>query len=343
MPDKYNATIAKIRTIYGRRITKNDYDELVSMPTVNDAAEYLKRKTYYSEILSTVDTNTIHRGFLENLLRKSEFETYLKIIKFEGLGKQEFYNYIFIRSEIDEILSCIRGINAKSDQQIHKTQIYYNPYTPLDFLELAKMRTFPDLLKLLRKTPYYGALFDIVPDKNGIVDFSRCEVRMRTYYYNRLLSSIKSHNNEDNMLRFLIKSDIDLINIINSYRLTAFFNENEDVIKSDMLPFSGRLSATKIKDIYSAPTAEEFLKRFSMTYYGKQIIDAGWDIKDIELCLQRLRYKYVKQALRRSDSAPLSVYAFMYLRHLEVKNLISIIEAIRYKLPVSQIESHVLI
>lgn len=339
MSNDYNATVAKIRAIYGRKVTDKDYDDLINLTTVSDAAEYLKKNTHYSEILSTVDINATHRGMLEDLLRKQEFETYLKITRFEGLARQEFYNYMFLRSEVEEVLNCIMYINAKSDTQISKMQIYYNPYTPIDYLELAKVRTFPDLLVLLKKTPYYNVLFDVKPNANGLVDFSDCEVRMRTYYLNRVLESIKFRKDDGEMLRFLITTDIDLVNVINSYRLTAFFGENEKTIEKDMLPFSGRLSKTKLMDIYSAPTAEEFLSRFSKTYYGRQMAEKGIDLSDLELGIQKLRYTFNKTALRRSESAPLSVYSFMYLRHVEVMNLITIIEAIRYKLPAAQIRS----
>lgn len=343
MSAHYNATVTKIRAIYGKRISDKDYQELINLSNVSEITDYLKRNTHYCDILSTVDTNTLHRGMLENLLRKKEFETYLKITKFEGLAKNEFYNYIFLRSEVDEVLNCIRMINAKSEKQIETMQIYYNPYTPIDFLELAKMRTFPDLLVLLKKTPYYNVLSGIVPNEKGKVDYLKCETKMRTYYLHRLLESVGGKKDDSETLKFLIMSDIDLINVINSYRQTAFFGESEDVIVEDMLPFSGRLSPAKLEEIYSAPTADEFLNRFAKTYYGRQMIDKGLDVKDLEYSVQKLRYKYTKAALTKSESAPLSVYAFMYLRHIEVVNLITIIEAIRYKIPTAQIQSLLII
>ena len=39
----YNATVAKIRAMYGKRITPQDYTELVSRRSVADIAEYLKK------------------------------------------------------------------------------------------------------------------------------------------------------------------------------------------------------------------------------------------------------------------------------------------------------------
>lgn len=41
-----NATVAKIRAVYGKRLKENDYYELSAKKKVSEAAEYLK--TQYS-------------------------------------------------------------------------------------------------------------------------------------------------------------------------------------------------------------------------------------------------------------------------------------------------------
>lgn len=104
----YNATVAKIMAIYGKRVTPQDYAEMMNKQSVSEAAEYLKKNTHYSSVLASIDTNTVHRGMLEDLLRRSVFETYMRITGFEHISKQEFYNYKIIQTEINEILRCIR-------------------------------------------------------------------------------------------------------------------------------------------------------------------------------------------------------------------------------------------
>lgn len=336
----YNATVAKIRAMYGKRITPQDYTELVSRRSVADIAEYLKKNTHYSEILAPIDTNTVHRGMLENLLRRFNFEMYKKITGFEHISKQEFYNYRLIHAEIDVILSTIRHINAKSEKQIADIPIYINGMTCFDLIEIAKVRSFNELLEFLRKTSYYDILKNEEVDADGKVDYTKCEVKLRTYYLERLEKNIsKRGKKEAEKLNSMILTDVDLINIINSYRMTAFFGENETEISKDMLGFYGRLSAAKQQEIYSAPDKEEFIKRFSKTYYGRQIAESGGDMNDLERNANLLRFRYAKLALKSSSTAPVSVYSFMYLMNVELQNLISIIEGVRYGLPAKEIGS----
>lgn len=335
----YNATVAKIMAIYGKRIKPQDYTELMNKQNVSEVAEYLKRNTHYSQLLSSIDTNTVHRGMLENLLRRSVFETYMRITGFEHISKQEFYNYKILQTEINEILRCIRFINAGSQKLIADVPIYINHLTSFDLLELAKITDFKELLTFLKKTPYYDVLKQVHLGRDGLVDVTKCETLLRSYYIERLKSSLHFKKSDVEQFVMFLESDIDFINIINAYRLTAFFEASEEEIEKDMLPFYGKLSEAKQKEIYSAPNSEEFIKRFSKTYYGKQMIENGYDINSLEQSAQRMRYKYAKLMLKRSSSAPVSVYSFIFLLEIEVQNLISIIEGIRYGIEVNKIAS----
>lgn len=341
----YNATVAKVRAMYGKRVSASDYSELVNKQSVSEIADYLKKNTHYSEILSSVDVNTVHRGFLESLLRRFNFEMYLKITGFERISKQEFYNFKIVNAEIDVILSCIRHINANSeDRIINDIPIYINGMTHFDLIEIAKVHSFEEMLALLKKTPYADVLKDEHTDSNGKVDYSSCEVKLRTMYFNRLENYVsRLAPQEADMVNSMILIDIDLINVINAYRMTAFFGEDEKTIKEMMFPFCGRLSEKKQTEVYSAPDAEEFIKRFSKTYYGRQISDSGYDMNNLEDNANRLRFKYAKLALKTSSKASASVYAFTYLMGVELKNLICIIEGVRYGIPAKEIEKLIII
>lgn len=340
----YNATVAKIRAMYGKRLMPQDYTELAARQSVADIADYLKKNTHFADVLAPVDTNTVHRGMLEDLLRRHIFEMYRKITRFEHISGQEFYNYKIIAAEIDVILNCIRHINAKSEKQITDLPIYIQDMVSFDLIEIAKIRSFEELMEFIAKTPYDDVLREIRPDENGKVDYTECEVRLRTYYLARVEKTVSAWGGETaKKLNSMILTDVDLINVINSYRMTAYFGESAEEIERNMLPFYGRLSKAKQQEIYDAPDSEEFIKRFSKTYYGRQLADLGADMNDLEYCMSMLRFRYAKLALKSSCSAPVSVYSFMYLMEVELQNLISIIEGVRYGISAKKIESLLLV
>lgn len=344
MAGNHNATVAKIRAMYGKRLSSADYDVIVSGRSVSEIAAYLKKNTHYGKILASVDTDTVHRGLLESLLRRYNFEMYLKIIDFEKLGDSEFYNFRIVSGEINVIIDCLRHINAKSENQIGNLPIYINRHTCFDLIEIAKVRSFDELLKFLEKTPYYDVLKNVRADSSGRVELSSCEMKLRNYYIGRLEKAVSAYKkSEADKIYSMLFTEIDLINLINAYRMTAFFGADEDEIEESTLKFYGRLSRKQQREIYSAPDKDEYIRRFASTIYGRQVADRGYDPDELEKNANLLRYRYAKLALKSSSSAAVSVYSFMYLMTVELQNVISIIEGVRYGVSPEQIRELIIV
>ena len=67
--DSSGAIPAKARAKYGRRLTSEDYNNLIHCKTVAEVANYLKSNTYYNDVLSQLNEHNIHRGQVELLLK----------------------------------------------------------------------------------------------------------------------------------------------------------------------------------------------------------------------------------------------------------------------------------
>ena len=75
-----NGTVAKIKYIHGRMFTKENYHEMLMRRTVPEAADYLAHSARYKDAFRDVDPNTVHRGFVEALLQRENFNTYMETI-----------------------------------------------------------------------------------------------------------------------------------------------------------------------------------------------------------------------------------------------------------------------
>jgi V/A-type H+-transporting ATPase subunit C len=338
------ATITKIHAKYGKMLTKQNYSELLNKQSVSEIAAYLKKNTRYSGILSSIDTNTIHRGLLEALIRSNNFNTYVELCKFQQLDDIPFYNYEVMREEIEQILSCILHINAGNQEEyIASLPSYMISHASFDMLSLAKSKKFSDLLNVIKNTEYYEALKNVSPDENGQINYLRCEVLLRTQYYKKLFALVDKDFSKSvaKELKKIILTQIDLINYINSYRLKAFFNSDSGTIKANMLPFYGRISEKKMFTFYEAKNKDEMLDMFKKTIYAKKLDEINPDI--MEQNIYKIRYKSARASLRNAQAAPIALYSFIFLCEIEAMNLISIVEGIRYKTPPSLIEKLLII
>ncbi len=69
-------------------------------------------------------------------------------------------------------------------------------------------------------------------------------------------------------------------------------------------------------------------QNFSKTYYGREIDFENYE--NFETEVRKLRSKMARRSLAFSQSAAVSVYSLVLLDEIEVDNIITVIEGIRY-------------
>ncbi len=326
-----NATVAKIRAIYGSMLTKDDLREMVAKRSVSEVADYLKRTPRFSEALRDIDPNTVQRGFLESALSRYAFDSYIKLCSFQRLDEKPFFRFYVHSMECQQMINLVNAIcNGLSREYVEALPGYLLKHSRIRFLELARCKSFDELLPGLRGSPYYKPLCSVARNEDGRPDFTDAEFRIRTSYYSDLMESVKESfgGNERTELEALIKGDIDTINIINSLRLKKYFGYNAEDIKLLMLPFTGT-GKRRMEDIYSTEDAEHMIAKIKQTRFGKYI-DEGGDSNDIERSLRYNRYRQMRHTIVKSTSTPVVMYSFMYICDTEIRNIIRIIEGVRY-------------
>lgn len=68
MSVEYSAIAAKLKAMYSKFLTRDDYEQLLERKSVNDICSYLKSTPGYGEVLEQVNERDIHRGQMEILL-----------------------------------------------------------------------------------------------------------------------------------------------------------------------------------------------------------------------------------------------------------------------------------
>lgn len=338
-----NATVARTRAMHGKRLSDADYRELAGKNSVSEVAEYLKKNTQYASALANINTATVHRGHLESVIRRYSFDRYINMCDFQQLGKEQFYNYLIVLSEIREILSIILHINAdSSDEYISAMPAYLIGKTQISLIELAKAESMKDILLVVRHTGYYNVLKTVPCDEKGHVDYLSCEIKLRTFYYQWLTDIIKKDFPKSVAAELLdiIRTQIDLINIINAYRMKKNYGLSSDEIETRLLPFYKKLSRKVRAELFENESSEDFLSAFSKTYYGKDI-----DFEqtgNFEIQIRKIQSRMARKALAFSQSAAVSIYSLVFLNDIEVKNIITIIEGIRYGRSIDSILSMII-
>ena len=336
-----NATVAKIRAMHGRMFTADSYRELMTKKSVPECAEYLSRTERYRGAFKDTDPNTIHRGYLEELLNKANFDDYIRLCEFQGLDSIPYYRFLISRREIQCILLMINNINSELENSyLNSLPGYMIRRSKVKLLELSRASTFDELVRILKGTPYYKPLSKIKADPDGKVDYTACELALRRDDFEKLIKYAEDDfiGSEERELKEIIYFEIDSTNIINAYRMKKYFGYSAERIKNSIITVSGRPNG-RIQKYYELETPEQMLEWIENSKFGR--CDRDTDI--IETRIMQARYKWLSHVLAGTTSAPVALYAFVRLCYIEEKNLVHIIEAIRYGADTSALEKDMLI
>ena len=324
--------------MYGKRLTPQNYRELLRKQNVSEITAYLKQQPNYSETLRDVNENSVHRGQLEHVIRRQLFTDYIKALNYVGENEINFYSFFIKRMEIDQILSCVRFlVTDNMGEYFFSLPSYFADHAKFDLYALAKVKTFDELLNLLSRTPYYEILKEFDPSSESKNDLILIENEFSRHYYTYLFSVIDKYFSGDvrKSIRDSFGVEIDLTNISEAIRLKKYFGLHGDQIKPVILPYYFKIKKDEVAHLVEAPDLEGTMQALNGTYYGRYFTQNSFD--NIEMYSKQIIYEYNKNLLAFSTSSSVSVVAYLQLKRLEINNIISIIEGVRYGVNPSEI------
>lgn len=338
MPNKYPATVALVRSAYGHRLRSSDYRDLMGMHTVSEIVSFLQETQTYGEQLAGLEPAFTHRGHLEMLLKRNLFTQCLHFCSMEQLREKPFFRFFLYEYEIRELF---KAVQLGHDGYISAMDTWLAPYLRFSQDELARAETPDQIIAAAAHTAYAPILKRFLYSEE--VSYTELEISLRAVCLERILKEAAQTMQGDDLtaLTNLIGEQVDLINLINAYRLKSVFHAAPDTLAGMMLPIPGRLPKRICQKLYDAPDTAAFEEILKTTRYGR-LLSAWPDTPDsirLEHAFQTLRCRTARNALHFSGHAAVSLYAAHILSQAEVQNLIMIIEGIRYQKPVSFMQS----
>ena len=106
---------AKLHAMYGRRLTTQNFEEMLHKRSVGEIAAYLKNTARFAGCLTGVQESTIHRGQLEILLGRALFEEVGRLKGYDRGGP--LFRIYYARIELEQIISCIGYLRDGRQEQ----------------------------------------------------------------------------------------------------------------------------------------------------------------------------------------------------------------------------------
>lgn len=334
-----NAILAKARAMYGRRLTEQNYTDLLGCRSVGEVAAYLKTRTAYADILEGVAALSIHRGRLEELLKKRLFLQYASLCRYEMSIGQDFYQYFVIKNDITQILSCVRLLNSgRSGEYIFSMPAFFNEHTDLDLFKLADVTSFGGLLDALDGTEYRKVLAPFAQLKLTSRSVLDIEAVLYKFFTTRLwqLANKDFKGKRLEGILDVLRIQADMRAVENLYRLKKMINADELLLRQFVMPEISSLTEKQISMLIKAPTAAEMLKSLGQTHYAAQLKNIDFDY--IEIATHKILFSWSQKYFRFSTDPNVVMFCYIYLAENEIQNITHIIEGVRYEVPADKIK-----
>jgi V/A-type H+-transporting ATPase subunit C len=340
-----NAIMTKAKAMYGKRLTEEDYQALINKKSIPEIAAYLKNQTHYKECLANVNESKIHRGYLEMLIRQDQFVRFSRLIRYANAEDEKgFFRYGILKAEVLQILLCARMLKNKDNvQMIAKLPIYFEKHIVIDLDELTKVKALPDLLNVLRKTPYYDIVFQYISGSIETFDYTSLETALMSYYYQEVLSMVDSNSKikDPEAIHDIFKTGIELENITKIYRMKRYFNATPQQINEVLTPTYFKISEKQLKTMINELDDVRFLEALGNGPYGKYINPSNFVF--MEYHTKVITHYMHKKYMNFTVDPDLVLLCYMNLAETEVQNIVDIIEGVRYRIPVERMRNLLII
>ena len=330
---QFAAVNTKIKGMESRFLHKEDYLNLLRKKSVREIALYLKEKTDYALVLENVQIEHIHRDELEPLLKKYILNQLEKLIHFFIDDYRNVLKLMLMRYEIEDLKLYLRAITRGDALHTLQHLIHYaGKYTNLPHEQLSQSKSMGELVNQLQGTPYYLSLLPILQEDEDKRLF-HMEMNLDILYFRLLQEQNKKLSKEDRKLQEeILGINVDLLNLQWIYRGIKFYQLLPEELINYMLPKGHTLSFQKIKQLCYARDEREFLQRLGPTKYG--FLFDNQQTQDIHMERRIARFFYfLFQGYRKKEKMNIgAAVIYMHLLEYQTRDIISIIEAIRYGL-----------
>ncbi len=331
-----NAVSARARAIYGKTLRREDYEALLACHSVSEAAAYLKNETSYSDALADINEKTIHRGYLEERLRRRLWTCYASLIRFDISAGSRLSAYLMQREETEHLIQLLRLMNVdRARDYILSLPDFFSSHTKLDLLAVNRAQNMAELVPALAGSLYGRLLSPYAGQPNGELPLTEMETVLHRALAERILD-VTAHTTgtlRQEMVD-LCGTWIDVQNVTRVWRLKTYFHATEEEIRAVLLPPGGNIPKKTWERLLAA-APDEMADIFFATPAGRHVPAAQraftFDLPE------RATYFTARHYMHFSVHPMVVLLSYVTIIETEVLDIINIIEGLRYQLPPEEI------
>lgn len=330
------AATTKIHAKMRGMLSRADYDKMTAMKTVSEVTDYLKRETGYKTVLKNINATDIHRGQLEDLLDAQTLADFNSLRSFVTSSKRAYIDLYFRKYEAEQLKVFLRMLFAGHAER------YKAPYKPkhsgdFDLSVIEGANTFDEFVNRLQGSEYH-AVFSAFKG-GGLKDPFDAEQALDMYFFRHAFRYIKRFLPEKEQ-RIIIKSlgsEADLINIMFILRIKAYYSMSADKIYTYIIPKHYRINKEDIRIMAESGSYDEAYAAALETPY-REVLEGS---ESLSHKMGEFLNSLNKKLFLENPYTIQAIMCFISRRKTEIKNIVSIVEGVRYSLSPEKIKEYI--
>ncbi len=331
MSARYEALTTKVRAMYGKRMKYADYVSMAGMQSMDEVYGFLRQHPVWGPAVSRIREETLMtRSLLEGELREQIRREYARLTPYFPQKDKELMSFPVLRSELGGLLFTLTRLQAGQTKTVDALPNRFILQSKVDEHALVTCRDYDELTESMRGTIYYDAMVNLRPEDGGLPNYSVAEALLYSVYYKYMLDVAKNRYEGDvrKILQQTLGSQVDLLNMMHILRLKNFFPDTDDIY-AVLFPFNYKLKPEHIRAMCNAEGYEGVLEIIADTPYAKTFRNAS--VSDLQRIYDETLFRLSRRQLMMGKPTIYSTVAFLNLRMLEMKELITVVETVKYR------------
>ncbi|MDR0248190.1 MAG: V-type ATPase subunit [Oscillospiraceae bacterium] len=325
----YSAVSAKVRALWGRRLTGSDYGHMAAMRSVAELAHYIHSLPRWGGALTGLDFQSVSRAALEERLRRHRAEEILRLYPYLNPADKDLISFPVLDVELHQIMRWLRLAGAGRQAEYSYTPPpQLKKFMNINYPALSNAKTYADLIACAG-IDYAHVLAKLAPEGGGFPQFTLVETALLGHYLHSMHNLVlrRKSGSERESLLVSIGMRGDLFNISVISRVLRYHPSMTGSILSFLVPVSAYLRPGFLKDLCSAKNHDEFMVLLRRSRYKRWLPP---DDPTPDRLSVNTRHEFYRRHLHSAVPSEMTPLSYLYLSELELENIIHIVECVRY-------------
>lgn len=314
---KFAHVNAKAKGMYHKCLTYDDYLDLVKQGNLEGV--FVRLKENFETLQDTSDVKPT-REMMEKFLRENLMEDVNKLARLLDQHSIQILKQYMEKYKIEYMKDKYMSFMMGKKQGINQIKNLKELYQEINELDSCKnLQEFFDFIRDTKYEPIFekhnSDYFE--PETKSLFDL---ENELEKMYYVNLYKYLKKER-EDAVLH-LVSKQIDLSNVLWIYRGQTYYHFSSEM-RDHMIPVSIGLTEEAIEKLLSGQSYEDVLQH---SMYQNVLQEEG----DLEEKIKRYLYALYRREFKTDVFSMLMVITYVELKEQQIKNIINIVEGIRY-------------